>query len=108
MIVYLAIVIIFCVIYPFIPRKHIKWLFLALVLALSIMAFFAVPKDTDDLYNYFRTLEKLRRGGFKCLRQMIENGEEHWDSLPVCGFYFYLISLFPDNGMLPAVTIFLA
>ena len=108
MIIYFAIVIAFCVIYPFIPRKHIKWLFIALVLALSIMAFFAVPKDTDDLYNYFRTLEKLRRGGFKCLRQMIENGEEHWDSLPVCGFYFYLISLFPDNGMLPAVTIFLA
>ena len=108
MIIYFAIVIAFCVIYPFIPRKHIKWLFIALVLALSIMAFFAVPKDTDDLYNYFRTLAKLRRGGFKCLRQMIENGEEHWDSLPVCGFYFYLISLFPDNGMLPAVTIFLA
>ena len=108
MLIYLIIVLLFCAIYPLVPRKHIKWLFIALVLALSIMAFFAVPKDTDDLYNYFRTLAKLRRGGFKCLRRMIENGEEHWDSLPVCGFYFYLISLFPDNGMLPAVTIFLA
>ena len=108
MLIYLIIVLLFCAIYPLVPRKHIKWLFIALVLALSIMAFFAVPKDTDDLYNYFRTLAKLRHGGFKCLRRMIENGEEHWDSLPVCGFYFYLISLFPDNGMLPAVTIFLA
>lgn len=108
MLIYLIIVLLFCAIYPLVPRKHIKWLFIALVLALSIMAFFAVPKDTDDLYNYFRTLAKLRREGFKCLRRMIENGEEHWDSLPVCGFYFYLISRFPDNGMLPAVTIFLA
>lgn len=108
MLIYLIIVLLFCAIYPLVPRKHIKWLFIALVLALSIMAFFAVPKDTDDLYNYFRTLAKLRHGGFKCLRRMIENGEEHWDSLPVCGVYFYLISLFPDNGMLPAVTIFLA
>lgn len=108
MLIYLIIVLLFCAIYPLVPRKHIKWLFIALVLALSIMAFFAVPKDTDDLYNYFRTLAKLRHGGFKCLRRMIENGEEHWGSLPVCGFYFYLISLFPDNGMLPAVTIFLA
>lgn len=39
---------------------------------------------------------------------MIEDGSEDWDSLPVCGLYFYLISRFPDNGMLPAVTIFLA
>ena len=69
MIVYLAIVIIFCVIYPFIPRKHIKWLFIALVLALSIMAFFAVPKDTDDLYNYFNQVSMLRKGGFSTLRR---------------------------------------
>lgn len=39
MLVYLAIVAAFCVIYPFVPRKYIKWLFLALVLALSVMAF---------------------------------------------------------------------
>ena len=56
MLIYLIIVLLFCAIYPLVPRKHIKWLFIALVLALSIMAFFAVPKDTDDLYNYFRTL----------------------------------------------------
>lgn len=108
MLIYLAIVIAFCVIYPFVPRKHIKWLFLALVLVLSVMAFYVVPKETDDLYNYFRTLESLRKGGFERLRRMIENGDENWNSLPVCGFYFYLISRFPDNGMLPAVTIFLA
>lgn len=38
--VYLTIVMAFCLIYPLVPRKHIKWLFLALVLALSVMAFF--------------------------------------------------------------------
>ena len=108
MIVYLTIVIIFCVIYPFIPRKHIRWLFLALVLALSVMAFFAVPEETDDLTSYFSIVSSLRKGGFSRLRQMIEDGNENWDSLPVCGLYFYLISRFPDNGMLPAVTIFLA
>ena len=47
MLIYLIIVLLFCAIYPLVPRKHIKWLFIALVLALSIMAFFAVPKDTD-------------------------------------------------------------
>lgn len=108
MLVYLAIVAAFCVIYPFVPRKYIKWLFLALVLALSVMAFFVVPEETDDLSNYFWQVANLRKGGFSLLRQMIEDGSENWDSLPVCGLYFYLISRFPDNGMLPAVTIFLA
>ena len=50
--IYFAIVIAFCVIYPFIPRKHIKWLFLALVLALSVMAFYVKPLETDDLLIY--------------------------------------------------------
>lgn len=108
MLVYLAIVAAFCVIYPFVPRKYIKWLFLALVLALSVMAFFVVPEETDDLSNYFSRVASLRKGGFSLLRRMIEDGSEDWDSLPVCGLYFYLISRFPDNGMLPAVTIFLA
>lgn len=108
MLVYLAIVAAFCVIYPFVPRKYIKWLFLALVLALSVMAFFVVPEETDDLSNYFSRVASLRKGGFSLLRRMIEDGSDDWNSLPVCGLYFYLISRFPDNGMLPAVTIFLA
>ena len=47
MLVYLAIVAAFCVIYPFVPRKYIKWLFLALVVALSVMAFFVVPEGNS-------------------------------------------------------------
>lgn len=108
MIIYLAIVIAFCIIYPLVPRKHIKWLFLALVLALSVMAFYMKPYETDDVRNYFNQLETLRKGGFATLRRCIKNGNNNWDSLPMCGFYFYMISRFPDNGMLPAVTIFLA
>ncbi len=108
MLVYLAIVVVFCAIYPIVPRKHIRWLFLALVLALSIMAFYMKPYETDDIGNYFNQVSMLRKGGFNTLRRCIQNGDNHWNSLPVCGFYFYLISRFPDNGMLPAVTIFLA
>ena len=108
MIVYLIIVLSFCAIYPIIPRKHTKWLFLALVLALSIIAFYAVPAETDDLFGYYNTLERLRHGGWDTLQSMIENGEEDWDSLPMCGYYFYIASRFDNNGMLPAMTIFLA
>ena len=59
MIVYLAIVVAFCAIYPIIPRKHIKWLFLALVLALSVMAFYMKPYETDDISNYFNQVSML-------------------------------------------------
>ncbi len=106
--VYLAIVLAFCAVYPIVPRKQIKWLLLALVLALSVMAFFMEPYETDDIVNYFKHISALRKGGFSLLRRNIANGENNWNSLPVCGFYFYLISRFPDDGMLPAVTIFLA
>lgn len=44
MLIYLIIVLLFCAIYPLVPRKHIKWLFIALVLALSIMAFLRCQK----------------------------------------------------------------
>ena len=86
MLVYLAIVVVFCAIYPIVPRKHIRWLFLALVLALSIMAFYMKPYETDDIGNYFNQVSMLRKGGFSTLRRCIQNGDNHWDSLPVCGF----------------------
>ena len=108
MIVYLIIVLAFCALYPLIPRKHIKWLFLALVLALSVMAFNVAPMETDDLARYYNILERLRREGWDTLQNMIENGENDWDSLPMCGYYFYIASRFDNNGMLPAMTIFLA
>lgn len=106
--VYLAIVAAFCLIYPLVPRKHIKWLFLTLVLALSVMAFFAVPYRTDDLAKYFVKLDTLRPEGWGRFFERVRDGYDHWNSLPVCGLYFFLISKFPSNGMLPAITIFLA
>lgn len=51
---------------------------------------FVVPEETDDLSNYFVQLSSLRKGDFNTLRRMIENGNENWDSLPVCGLYFFL------------------
>ena len=64
MLIYLIIVASFCAIYPLVPRKHIKWLFLALVLALSVMAFFVKPLPTDDLMRYYDSLELLRKKSF--------------------------------------------
>lgn len=107
MIVYLIIVLSFCALYPLIPRKHIKWLFLALVLALSVMAFNCKPLETDDLSRYYVTLNTLRDCSFSQYLDLQADGYGHFDAAPVCGLYFFLISKLPENRFLPAVTIFI-
>ena len=107
MIVYFAIVIAFCVIYPFVPRKHIKWLFLALVLALSVMAFYVNPLETDDLLRYNNSLDLLRKKSLSGYFDLQRNGYGNFDAVPVCGLYFFFVSKLGNNNFLPAITIFL-
>lgn len=107
MLIYLIIVLLFCAIYPLIPRKHIKWLFLALVLALSVMAFFVKPLPTDDLTKYYNSLELLRKKSFAGYLNLQRSGYGNYDAVPVCGLYFYFISKLGNNNFLPAITIFL-
>lgn len=105
--IYFAIVIAFCVIYPFIPRKHIKWLFLALVLALSIMAFYVKPLETDDLLRYYNSLDLLRKKSLSGYFDLQRDGYGNFDAVPVCGLYFFFVSKLGNNNFLPAITIFL-
>lgn len=106
--VWLMIVIAFCVLYLLIPQKYVGWLFFATTLALAIMAFNCVPKETDDLANYYGQLEYLRNGDWNDFQTMLKDDSNHWGALPVCGYYFYLVSKLGNNGYLPGITIFLA
>lgn len=105
--IYFAIIIAFCVIYPFIPRKHIKWLFLALVLALSVMAFYVKPLETDDLLRYYNLLDLLRKKSLSGYFDLQRDGYGNFDAVPVCGLYFFFVSKLGNNNFLPAITIFL-
>lgn len=96
----------FCIIYFFMPRKY-EWItFVLLVCGLSVIAYFCVPAETDDLYRYFITIDRLRDHDLSYLHEQILAGAEHWDALPVAGYYFYFISRLPSNNFLPAITIF--
>lgn len=108
MTVFLTIFVAFCLLYFLIPQKYVGWLFFATTLALAIMAFNCVPKETDDLSNYFWQLDTLRKGGWDTFQTMLKDDNNHWGALPVCGYYFYLVSLLGNNGFLPAITIFIA
>lgn len=106
--VFLTIFVAFCLLYFLIPQKYVGWLFFTTTLALAIMAFNCVPKETDDLSNYFWQLDTLRKGGWDTFQTMLKDDNNHWGALPVCGYYFYLVSLLGNNGFLPAITIFVA
>jgi len=106
--VWLMIFVSFCILYWFVPQKRMWILFLATSIALAVMAFHCLPSETDDLSNYYVQLEYLRRGGWHTFQQMLRDNNNNWSSLPVCGYYFYVISRLNDNGYLPAITIFIA
>ena len=105
---YLAVVAVFFALYFLIPRKYVWIPFVLIVVAFAVIAFYAEPFDTDDLTRYFKTVDDLRENGWDRLQQMIDNNEEDFGALPVAGYYFYFISLFPDNHFLPFFTILIS
>lgn len=108
MYVYLAIFVIFSLLYIVFPTKYRGILLLALVIAVSALAYKMVPNPTDDVLRYYKTIDRLRDGGYSTLQTMIDEGNNNWGALPVCGYYFYFLSLFPNNRYVAAVTVFLA
>ena len=102
---YIAVVAVFFLLFFLIPRKQ-AWISMAfLVVAFAVIAFYAEPFETDDLERYFRIIDEMRDGGWSRFQQMIDNNEFDFGALPVAGYYFYFISLFPDNHFLPFFTI---
>lgn len=102
---YIAVVAVFFLLFFLIPRKQ-AWISMAfLVVAFAVIAFYAEPFETDDLERYFRIIDEMRDGGWSRFQQMIDNNEFDFGALPVASYYFYFISLFPDNHFLPFFTI---
>lgn len=108
MLVYFAVVAVFFILYFLIPRKQVWIPFVFIVVALAVIAFYAEPFETDDLSRYFRIIDDLRYNGWPKLQEMIRNNDHDFGALPVAGFYFYIISLFPDNHFLPFFTILIS
>lgn len=108
LLVYIAVVAAFFVLFFLIPRKHVWISMLFLVVAFAVIAFYAKPFETDDLDRYFRIIDELRDSGWSRLQEMIDNNEFSFGALPVAGYYFYFISLFPDNHFLPFFTILIS
>lgn len=104
---FVAIVLIFVVLYWIIPKKAAWIPFLITTVLFAVLAFNMVPNENDDLSRYFHTLEQLKEGGYDFFEHRIEEGYMDWDTYRVCAYYFYFISKLPDVNYLQSVTIFL-
>lgn len=105
MFAYLVVVAAFFILYFLTPQKQ-SWVpFLFLTVSLAVIAYYAVPNDTDDLIRYFKMIDAMRIGGWDRFQSMLENNEFNFGALPVAGYYFYFISLLPNNQFLPFFTI---
>ncbi|MGN0522548.1 MAG: EpsG family protein, partial [Eubacterium sp.] len=104
---FVVIVAAYSLLYFLFKRKNVAIPFAFAVIALSVLAYYVMPNETDDLARYFDTLEYMKTGGRELLQHMKDMGWNDWDDFPVYAEYFYFISRLPSVHFLPAVTIFI-
>ena len=107
---YFLIIVLFSAMFLVIPKRFCWVQMVIAVLLLSVLAFNLEPNETDDLNRYFIQLDYLRENGYDYLKRCFDenaNGN-NWGTYRACGYYFYVLSRFPDNHWMPAATIFIA
>lgn len=102
---YVAIVAIFCVVYLFTSRKNIWFPFVVITVLFSLLAYNLTPDPTDDLMTYYHHIDIFRNDGLDGVRYALEQNWFEWRTYKVSLFYFYLMSRFPNNHYLSAITI---
>lgn len=105
---FVAIIVIFIVIYWLTPRKSAWFPILVVTVLLAVLAFNFQPNETDDLTRYYSQINYLREYGYDYLQKCFDEGINDWNVYRVCGYYFYFISKLPSNSYLPAITIFIS
>lgn len=105
MFVYIMIVVIFFALYFIVPQKHSAIPCVLFVLAMAVMSYFVQPGETDDLARYFYIISQIEKAGYEGFRQMLESNYFDFGSFPVCGYYFYFISILKNPHFLPFFTI---
>ena len=105
MFVYIMIVAMFFALYFIVPQKSSAIPCVLYVLAIAVMSYFVQPGETDDLARYFYIISQIEKAGYEGFRQMLESNYFDFGSFPVCGYYFYFISILKNPHFLPFFTI---
>ena len=89
------------------PREYMWIPFVAVVVAMTVLAYHIVPDETDDLYRYYGMLDIMREQGKAGLDYIVERNWYDWQTFVTMRYYFYFLSFFPNNRYLAAVTMFI-
>ena len=89
------------------PREYMWIPFVAVVVAMAVLAYHIVPDETDDLYRYYGMLDIMRERGKAGLDYIVNLNWYNWQTYITFRYYFYFLSFFPNNHYLAAVTIFI-
>ena len=89
------------------PREYMWIPFVAVVVAMTVLAYHIVPDETDDLYRYYGLIDIMREGGKAGLDYIVDLNWYDWQTFISMRYYFYFISFFPNDHYLAAVTIFI-
>ena len=89
------------------PREYMWIPFVAVVVAMTILAYHIVPDETDDLYRYYGMLDIMREQGKAGLDYIVDLNWYDWQTFVTMRYYFYFLSFFPNNRYLAAVTMFI-
>jgi hypothetical protein len=89
------------------PREYMWIPFVAVVVAMMVLAYHIVPDETDDLYRYYGMLDIMREQGRAGLDYILERNWYDWQTFVTMRYYFYFLSFFPNNRYVAAVTMFI-
>lgn len=89
------------------PREYMWIPFVAVVVAMTVLAYHIVPDETDDLYRYYGMLDIMREQGKAGLDYIVNLNWYNWKTYITFRYYFYFLSFFPNNRYVAAVTMFI-
>lgn len=80
-------------------RKHPKKFYILATAILSLLSYFVIATENMDLFRYIRIMEYIRAMGFDW------GMDTYGPSNPLAFIFFYGISLFENDAILPAVAV---
>ena len=89
------------------PREYMWIPFVAIVVAVTIIAYHIVPDETDDLFRYYGLIDIMRERGKAGLDYIVGLNWYNWKTYITFRYYFYLLSFFPNDHYVAAVTMFI-
>ena len=81
------------------PREYMWIPFVAVVVAMTILAYHIVPDETDDLYRYYGMLDIMREQGKAGLDYILERNWYDWQTFVTMRYYFYFLSFFSQQPL---------